>query len=114
MAHRPERVNTVRIVRRFYRSWWRRPFWLLGIAALAIVAGRIALTPYLMKWVRSELDHRAGAGVVTFRDLDVYLFPPTFVFKEVAVRPPGTGESLELARAEIHAASWRELREPLP
>lgn len=114
MPKRPERVNTVQIVRRFYRSWWRRPFWLLGIAAVAVVAGRIALTPFLMKRVRAELEQRAGAGVVTFRDLDLYLFPPTFVFKDVAVRPPGTGESLDLARAEIHVASWREFREPLP
>ena len=114
MSKRPERVNTVQIVRRFYRSWWKRPFWLLGVVAVAAVAGRIALTPYLMKRVHSELDRRAGAGVVTFRDLDVYLFPPTFVFKDVAVRPTGTGESLDVPRAEVHVASWRELRQPLP
>jgi hypothetical protein len=114
MSKRPERVNTVQLVRRFYRSWWRRPFWLLGLALVGVIAGRIALTPLMMKWVRGELDRRAGAGVVTFRDLDLYLLPPTFVFKEVTVRPSGGGESLELARAEVHVASWRELREPLP
>ena len=115
MSNRPERLNTDQMVRRFYRAWWKRPFWLLGGVVVALVAGRIALTPLLINHFRQQLDQRTGNGAVTFRDLDVYLFPPTFVFRDVDVRlGGGAGESLQVPRVEIHAPSWRSLAQPAP
>jgi hypothetical protein len=115
---RPERLNTRKMIKRFYRSWWKRPFWLLVVLIVPLVVGRIVLTPLVQEAIRQHLDRSHGPGVVSFRDLDIFLFPPSFLFKDVAIHGGapggGSGDDLVVDRLEVHVASLRELVAPVP
>jgi hypothetical protein len=87
--------------------------WLVFGALVLTAGGRIALTPVLKGQIRRELDRRTGNGAVTFRDLDVFLFPPSFTFKDVAARGPA-GDTVQIDRVELHMDSLRELRAAVP
>jgi hypothetical protein len=98
---------TRRITRRFYRPWYSRPFvWLMALA-LALVAGRLALTPWLETRTRAALERAAGADV-RFARMEVFLFPPVLVVHDLSVRSEGAEARLEVPRTEIHGR-WRDL-----
>ena len=110
----PSRVNTRRIIKTFYRSWWRRPLWLVAIfVVIPLLVGRVALNPLLVRAVRHHLSTTSHVAAATFSDLDVFLFPPSFTFRDVVVRGP-SGEKLEVDRLEVHLTSLRELRASVP
>ncbi|MEO5769160.1 MAG: hypothetical protein ABIS92_12485 [Polyangia bacterium] len=86
---------------------------MVTFVAVPLLVGRVALNPLLEKAVRSHLDGLSGTARTTFSDLDVFLFPPSFTFRDVVVRGP-SGETLEADRLEIHLGKLQELRGAAP
>jgi hypothetical protein len=115
---RPERLNTRKMIKRFYRAGWRRPWWLLiAFVVVPLIVGRIALTPLVQTAIRQHLNRLHGVAVVSFRDLDIFLFPPSFTFKDVTIQGGGTagsGDGLVVDRLEVHVASLQELMAASP
>lgn len=107
-------LNTRRIIKRFYRPGWRRPFWLvMTLVVVPLLVGRVMLNPLLERLIRHRLGSLQTIAAASFSDLDVFLFPPSFTFRDVIVRGP-SGEGLEVDRLEIHLATLGDLRSAEP
>jgi hypothetical protein len=104
------RSPTRKMLRTFYRPWYRRPFsWLLAIVPLVVV-GRFAAGPWLEHRARVLLT-RVPEHRVTFTGFEVFTFPPAIALRGVKVDrlvPAGLTPLLTADRVEIHLP-WSEL-----
>jgi hypothetical protein len=96
-----------RIIRRFLRYWYQRPFWLVVLVLAAVAAGRVALTPVVDDAARATLA-RLPHLRVSYRDLSLFSFPPSAVFTDVVAEDVDGQQVLSVPRFEIHL-SWRDV-----
>jgi hypothetical protein len=103
----PREVSDRRIMRRYFRPGYQRPFWLLVAVVLAVGAGRVALTPAVDARTRAALSRLPNAHA-TYRELSIFSFPPVVVLEDVAVDDVDHNRVLTMPRMEVHL-SWRDV-----
>ncbi|HEY0715883.1 MAG TPA: hypothetical protein VGF45_24585 [Polyangia bacterium] len=100
-------ISDRRIMRRYFRPGYQRPFWLLVVLLLAIGAGRVALTPIVDAKTRAALARLPNAQA-TYRELSIFSYPPVVVLEDVAVNDVNENRVLTVPRMEVHFA-WRDV-----
>jgi hypothetical protein len=96
-----------RIIRRFLRYWYERPFWLAVIALALAVGGRVALTPIVDGATRLTLSRLPNLRV-TYGDLSLFSLPPSMVLTDVVAEDLDHQRLLTMPRLEIHL-SWHDV-----
>ncbi|HEY0710944.1 MAG TPA: hypothetical protein VGG33_29345 [Polyangia bacterium] len=104
MARQP---SDRRIMRRYYRPGYLRPFWLLVAVVFAIGIGRVALTPAVDAQTRAALARLPNAHT-TYRELSIFSFPPVVVLEDVAIDDAQHNRVLTMPRMEVHFA-WKDV-----
>jgi hypothetical protein len=74
---------------------------------LLLVGGRIALTPWADHQVRTALGAQPALRA-SFSDVSLFSFPPSAVFRDIAVEGVDGRRVLSAPRLEVHS-TWREI-----
>jgi len=99
--------NLGRMMGKFYRPWYRRPFPWLVLLLVLVGAGRVALTPLADRWARQALSELANFKA-DYRDLEIFSFPPVAVLDGVTVEDDAGNPVLGIERLEVHT-TWSDV-----